>query len=228
MNDYARERMRMRRGMRDGRGGMRRGMRDGTHGEYRGGMDWRGDYAMRDGRQGVKGTGRYGRGGSMYRDRGYEDDYGYDEAYDMGYDDDYGYDYNYDYSMRDGRGRGRRGGRDYADEDMHLSKQEIMEIKRSMKNEDGTVGAHYSLQEVLPLSEKMSIRFEEFDEEEFCLTVNMMYSDYCKAMRESVALPPDKELMTYIKLANAWLNDKDGPRGSEKLSLYFRCVIMED
>lgn len=74
----------------------------------------------------------------------------------------------------------------------------------------------------------MSIRFEEFDEEEFCLTVNMMYSDYCKAMRESVALPPDKELMTYIKLANAWLNDKDGPRGSEKLALYFRCVIMED
>ena len=227
MNDYARERMRMRREMRDGRGGMRRGMRDGTHGEYRGGMDWRGNYAMRDGRQGVKGTGRYGRGGSMYRDRDYEDDYGYDEAYDMGYDDDYGYDYNYDYAMRDGRGRGRRGGIDYADEDMHLSKQEIMEWKRSMENADGTKGEHYRLEEIMPVAEKMGVKFEEFDEKEFCLAVNMMYSDYCRAMKESVALPPDKELMTYIKLAKAWLEDEDAPEGSEKLALYYRCVICD-
>ncbi len=223
MNDYARSRMR---GMRDGARG-RRGMRDRIRGEYRGGMDFRGDYAMRDGRQGVKGTGRYGRGGSMYRDRGYDDDYDYDETYEEPYD------YDYDYAMRDGR-RGVRGSRrdrgyddyDYADEeDMHLSKREMQEWKRSMKNADGTMGEHYRLEEIMPMAEKMGVKFEEFDEKEFCLAVNMMYSDYCKAMRESVALPPDKELMTYIKLAKAWLEDEDAPEGSEKLALYYRCIV---
>ena len=64
MNDYRRN------GMRD--------RNDYGRGEYRGSMDYRGDYAgydyddeeaRYDGRQGVKGTGRYGIGGSRYYGR---------------------------------------------------------------------------------------------------------------------------------------------------------------
>lgn len=55
-----------------------RGRSDYSRGEYRGNMDYRGDYAgydyddeeaRYDGRQGVKGTGRYGIGGSRYYGR---------------------------------------------------------------------------------------------------------------------------------------------------------------
>lgn len=209
INDYAR--MRMDRARR-GRGRMDyarrsgRDRRDYHGGEYRGNMEYRGDYNMgndydydiddyeMDGRQGVRGTGRYGIGGSMYRgDRAR----GGRDYYDDGYD--------------------------YADEPMRLTKREMQEWKRSMQNADGSLGEHFSGEQIKSMAEKMGVRYNGYDEKELCMTVNMLYSDYCEAMRS--VIPPEKELMAYVKMGKAWLEDEDAPEGGEKLALYFRCIV---
>ena len=208
INDYAR--MRLDRARR-GRGRDRaRGRRDYHGGEYRGNMEYRGDYDMgdddydydydyeMDGRQGVRGTGRYGRGGSMYRGD---------------------------------RARGRRdyyddGNYDYADEPMRLTKREMQEWKRSMQNADGSLGEHFNGEQIKGMAEKLGVRYNGYDEKELCMTTNMLYSDYCEAMRS--VIPPEKELMAYVKMAKAWLEDEDAPEGGEKLALYFRCIVDSD
>ena len=175
---------------------MRRDNRDRR--DYADNRDIR-DYAdnrdYEDGRRGVKGSGR-GR-------RDYND---YEDARDY---NDYG-DYNRDYDERD-----------YG-KPVHLSKADMHHWKNHMENVDGTKGEHYNMDEVMHIAEKLGVRFNHFDEKEFCLAVNMMYSDYCKVVRKHV--PPEKELMFYAELAKAFLDDPDGPEPSEKLALYFHCI----
>lgn len=120
--------------------------------------------------------------------------------------------------MRDYRGRDSR---DY--HRMKLSKTDIHHWKQMMENEDGSRGPHYDMQQIIEAAGKASIRFDEFDEKEFCIAVNMMYSDYCKVAKQYVA--PDKELHFFVDLAKAFLEDEDGPESSEKLALYFHCIV---
>ncbi len=158
---------------------------------------------------------------------------------------DYRNDYRYD--SRDSRGgsdsRDSRDYRDYRDyedsrdyrssrdsRDMRdsrrapkLSKTDIHHWKQMMENEDGSRGPHYDMQQIIQAAEKSNVRFEDFDEKEFCMAVNMMYSDYCKVAKKYVA--PDKELAFFADLAKAFLEDEDGPEASEKLALYFHCIV---
>lgn len=158
-----------------------------------------------DGRRGVKGTGRYGMGGRRYypRRRDYaderEDDYEHDER---------------DY-------------RDYAEEsDLKIKKHDMQKWKKMLKNADGTKGEHFDKEQILPMAEKMGVDFKDYDEHEFVFVTNMMYSDYCEALRNVVT--PEREALIYAKLAKAWLEDKDSPKGSEKLAIYYYCVIDKD
>ena len=160
------------------------------------------DYA-----QGVKGTGRYGIGGSRYyprRDRNMSD---------MRYDRR---DYN-DY----------RDYRDYADEDMRLTESDMMEWKKKLQNADGTRGEHFDKNEIMAIAERMNIRYDFFNEKELCLVANMLYSDYCTVLKNFV--PVDKEAYVYVAMAKAFLEDPDSPtKGSEKLSAYYNCIIADD
>ena len=104
-----------------------------------------------------------------------------------------------------------------------LSKTDIHHWKQMMENEDGSHGPHYDMQQIMQASDKLGIEFNEFDEKEFCIAVNMMYSDYCKVAKKYVA--PDKELAFFAELAKAFLDDEDGPEASEKLALYFHCIV---
>lgn len=140
-------------------------------------------------------------------------------------------DSEYGSRSQDGRSDYRRGRRDYEDsrdmKDYHkslrLSKTDVHHWKQMMENEDGTRGPHYDMQQIMSAAEKHGIRFEDFDEKEFCIAVNMMYSDYCKVAKKYVA--PDKELAFFTDLAKAFLEDEDGPEASEKLALYFHCIV---
>lgn len=195
----------------------------------------------RDERRGVGGTGPYGMGGRRYyggRDRADRD---YDMNISRGYDDrDYergGRDYrDMDYE-RGGRGdyRDYRGGDyDYADRDydynmhqeMKLTKEDMHHWKQKMRNEDGTKGEHYEMQQIMHAVEKLGIKMQGFDEKELCLVVNMLYSDYCKVVKKYV--PVEKELMFYVDMARAFLEDADGPKPSEKLALYYYCIVDND
>lgn len=140
-------------------------------------------------------------------------------------------DYNYDMAREDYRDyRDYRDSRDYRDmrdygdgSKMRLSKTDVHHWKQMMENEDGTRGPHYDMQQIMQAVEKLGIRFDEYNEREFCMAVNMMYSDYCKVAKRFVA--PDKEMMFFAELAKAFLDDADGPEPSEKLALYFHCIV---
>ena len=116
---------------------------------------------------------------------------------------------------------------DFADygKSLKLSKTDMHRWKQMMENEDGTHGPHYDMQQITDVINKMNINVEKhgFTEKEFCMTINMMYSDYCKVAKKYVS--PDRELMFFAELAMAFLCDEDGPEPSEKLALYFNCIV---
>ena len=118
---------------------------------------------------------------------------------------------------------------DYADgHNVHLelSKNDIYEWKHAMKNADGSKGGHYELQQVVQTAERLGVHFKEFDEKELCITTNMLYSDYCTVLAKYV--PHDKMLTACVELAKAFLEDEDAPEGSEKLALYYHCIVCSD
>lgn len=187
----------------------RRGDHRRDYGTYR----IEGEYDRRGGdyRQGVKGTGRYGIGGSRY----YGDRYDHPEH-------DYRYDYNdyNDYRMHDYRS-------DYADDEpVRLSKSDMKEWKRKLENADGSLGEHFDKNEILNVAEKIGVRYRGYGEDELCMTANMLYSDYCEALKGYV--PQDKEAIVYTKMAKAFLEDADAPEGSEKLAIYYHCIANDD
>lgn len=191
------------------------GRRRGEMGRYA----VRGEFDVEDGRRGVKGTGRYGIGGSRYyprRDRAM-DEYDYDDRYDdygsRGYREE---DYPYDYDMRD-----------YGDsERTKLSKRELKRYERELINADGTQGAHFKdMQQILNAAQQVGAKYDGYDETDFCFVMNMLYSDYCAVVRKFV--PPEREMLFYAELAKAWLDDDDAPEGSEKLYLYIKCIVDE-
>lgn len=153
-----------------------------------------------DGKQGVKGTGPYGIGGRLYsRGRDYERD---EEGY---------------YEMDGGHPSGL----------MKLKKKDFMKWERQLENTDGTHGKHFDMQQITRTAEQLGIKFKEYDEKELCMAVNMLYSDYAEALKS--VIPPDRELITYVKLGQAWLEDPDSPvEGSEKLALYYWCIVSDE
>lgn len=203
-----------------------------------GGMDGRGrsdrrsgDYARydrnhEDGRRGVKGTGPYGIGGRRYygRDRA-KGDFGRMDYNDYG---DYGEDYeDYgDYGYNDYADYGDYSYNDYGEPKIRLTKKDIAEWRQKMHNADGSKGAHFDTQKVMGIAERMGIHFNNFSEKEFAITMNMLYSDYCEALKPII--PPDKEDMAYAKMAKAFLEDDDAPEASEKLALYYYCIVCAD
>ena len=171
---------------------------------------------MRDYEDGRRGRDRRDRADRRDRrdNRDYEDERDYRD-----YEDDY-------------RGRGSvdfEGSMDFDERDyghtLRLSKADMHHWKQMMENEDGTHGPHYDMQQVMDVAEKLGINFEqdEFTEKEFCVAVNMMYSDYCRVAKKYVS--PDREIMFFAELAKAFLCDEDGPGPSEKLALYFNCIV---
>ena len=170
----------------------------------------------RDGRRGVRGSGRNRRDYADY--------------------DDYA-------DRRDRRDRrARRGNRrdyadyedyadyadyaDYGEDKMRLSKSDIHKWKKMLENFDGSHGEHYNAEQIDQVAQKMNINFDEFNEREFCICVNMMYADYGHVIKKY--LPPERELHFCAELAKAFLEDKDGPEPSEKLALYYHCIVNHE
>lgn len=173
---------------------------------------------------------RRGRDNANMRDRrDYEDDYYREDERDY-------YDRLDERRGVKGSGRGRMRDRmdnasrdrtDMADDfhkgrDIKLSKQEMMHWKRNMENTDGTTGEHYDMQQCMQAAEKLGIRFNEFTEKQFCLVVNMMYSDYGQVIKHFVS--GEKELLVCAEMALAYLDDPDGKEPDEKLAMHYWCL----
>lgn len=178
-----------------------------------------------DSRRGVRGSGRRDR--RDYEDgRDYEDNRDYEDGND------------YEDSRRGVRGSGRgdrrdyedgrrrfsyEDGRDYHNKELRLTKSDMHEWKRTLENADGTRGPHYDMQQIMAVAEKHDMKFKDFSEAELCMATNMMYADYCHALKKFVE--HDKLLECCMCLAKAFLEDEDGPEASEKLALYYHCIV---
>lgn len=236
MNDYARHYLRMRdsRRGRDGRNpyGSKGGYVDSRSGRGR-------DYNMEDMRGRDRADMRYGNDGRGrndyaeydsrhdYRDYAEHDmqsdygDYEQHRQYDMAYED-----------MRSNRGgykpveamgyfSGYAGGGDYYDGHEKLSRKDIKKWEKSLENADGTKGKKYEVEQVQQVAKQIGVRFEEYSPEVFTMVVNMMYADYCKVL--------GSDMMIYVKLAKAFLEDDDFEgEPEEKVMLYYKCIVEKD
>lgn len=199
------------------------------------------DHTM-DGMQGVKGTGPYGIGGSMHYpkdranmpdgERGPDPDprlwrrYGAEdnEGKNVGLDQNYNQmgNYNQDFARGDQNSHYRMDGADYGEE-IHVKKEHLKKWKQELKNENGTMGERFTMREIMPIAQQMGVRFDKFTEEEFCMVVNMLYSDMCKVWQD--VLNSQNELHHYVAAAKQWLTDKDALKGSEKLAAYYYFIV---
>lgn len=210
----------------------------------RGGEDRRYDRRDHNSHGGYEGEFR----GSYERDnrRDYRRDYGEDMA---GYDRrdhrrDYGDDYRRDYAMdtggyprnsqgefvdraMDGNDYRRDYGRDYG-EQMKLERRDMMEWTEMLQNADGSHGGHFERRDLEDAVKTQGINLDRFTMDELVMVANMLYSDYCEALGQFIPKDKEKEAMAYVKLAKAFLTDKDAPQGSEKLALYYYCIVAED
>ena len=111
---------------------------------------------------------------------------------------------------------------DYAeDKPMHLTKKDFKHWEKKIENADGTMGRKWSKEQIMPIAQQLGIKFADFTEDDYVMTMNMLYSDYCKVLGADGVM--------YGKLAKAFLEDDDFEgTGSEKLALYYHCIVEEE
>lgn len=212
MNDYTR-RMIIDKRRRD------RAYRDGNYdgrGEYRG--EIYGEYDGYDGR-GYDSRGYGRRDGREYADSEYDMP---DGRRGVKYTGPYGIGGRRHYPRRDRAGYDE----DYGEDDLRLTKSEMMKWKESLHNADGSHGEHFSFEQIMQAMQAFGLQPKGYNEKELCLAANMLYSDYCKVFEQFI--PRDKEAMVYVKMAKAFFDDPDASvKGAEKLAAYF-CAIVDD
>lgn len=110
----------------------------------------------------------------------------------------------------------KMGGYSYS-EGTPMTKEMAEEWTRSMKNEDGTKGPHWTMDQVKQVMAQKGIKY---DPVYFWVVLNMMYSDYCAVLKKHGC----NNIDLYIDLAAAWLNDSD-VGAKDKLSAYYQYVV---
>ena len=89
-----------------------------------------------------------------------------------------------------------------------------------MKNADGTIGPHWTMEQTTAVAESMGIQPNEIPRWAWGVTMNMMYSDYYPVAVEFGLNRPE----FYASLAKAFLFDKDGPGPEQKLMAYYENI----
>ena len=137
---------------------------------------------------------------------------------------------------RDNAMRGRRDGRrdydDYNREDYgemeygKMSEKDIEKWSESLVNSDGTKGKHFKKDQIEHIIKQTGIDVRKMGGEHiFCMTMNMMYADYCAAAKRFGVNVPE----FYAELAKAFLEDKDfHGEPEEKLWLYYKCIAEQE
>lgn len=101
-----------------------------------------------------------------------------------------------------------------------LSRREAEEWVKRMRGPDGEVGERWSRDEVEDAIERYGLDEGGISSSEWYAAVNMMYSDYREVAKR---FGIDREEF-YIRMADAFLNDVDGPDSETKLAAYYRCI----
>ena len=120
-------------------------------------------------------------------------------------------------------------GRDYGYYDMGgdygetLTKEELEYWKKKLMEEvDDKYKNFFTKENIASKAKQLGVQMEGFSEEELLVATAMVYTDYCKALKPYIG----ENMDAYIKLAHAWLNDKDASvKGGEKLAIYFDNIV---
>ena len=96
----------------------------------------------------------------------------------------------------------------------HFNKDMLDDIFTGMVNDDGTRAPKWTVAETTQVARNAGVAFKTFNEYDWNYTMNMIYSDYCTVLGDNVA--------SYTKMAEKFLNDKDGPEG--KALRYALCM----
>ena len=97
-----------------------------------------------------------------------------------------------------------------------MDRQTAEDWTRRMKNEDGTTGAHWTMEQAEQVMRQHGIQCEPA---EFYAALNMLYSDFCEVFKKHGV----NKIDFYADMAKAWLGDKDAV--SDKLSAYYEYVV---
>ena len=97
-----------------------------------------------------------------------------------------------------------------------MDRQTAEDWTRRMKNEDGTTGAHWTMEQAEQVMRQHGIQCEPA---EFYAALNMLYSDFCEVFKKHGV----NKIDFYADMAKAWLDDKDAV--SDKLSEYYEYVV---
>lgn len=98
-----------------------------------------------------------------------------------------------------------------------LSKETAREWVESMENEDGTRGAHWSMEQTEKVRKQKSLNC---DPVEFWVAMNATYSDLCRLAKKFNVNNMDF-YVDYVK--DFWLNDRDAV--ADKLAAYYEAVV---
>ena len=88
---------------------------------------------------------------------------------------------------------------------LHFNDWLLKEATSNMKNEDGTRGGHWDLEETTAIAKSNDLSFLKFNQYDWNYVMNMVYSDYYGAV--------SNDLNSYIRLAVKFLEDKDAKEG---------------
>lgn len=87
----------------------------------------------------------------------------------------------------------------------HFTEWLVKEATECMENEDGTTGTHWDINQTDAVAKSNGIQFLHFNSYDFNYVMNMLYSDFYQIYGNDTSV--------YVRLAKAWLCDKDAPEG---------------
>lgn len=223
MDEYMREDGRNPYGSRGGYVSGRRPRRDRAS-EYDDGYDRAGYDREYDGRYDYSEDSRY-RDERDYnydeRSREYRGYFGdnpfYLEQMDMPYDMRRGRDYRVGRGMTRGMFRGGR--RDY--ESHNMTAHDVEEWKEKLYRQlDDSDKESFKIEKIIKRASENRVDFSKFTEDEFYVTVLMMYTDYKNTLGKG-------NVDIYIRLAKDFLCDEDASvKYGEKLAVYYEEIVM--
>lgn len=112
----------------------------------------------------------------------------------------------------------KMGGGYSSDMSMPMTKEMAEEWTKNMKNEDGSKGPHWKIDQVKQVMTQKGVQYDPW---EFFAIMNALYSDYCSVFKKHGVNTVDM----YFDLACAWLNDTDAM--PNKAALYYEHIVKK-
>ena len=96
----------------------------------------------------------------------------------------------------------------------HFNEWLLKKATESFENEDGTNGAHWTVDQTNSVAEQNNITFDKFNSYDWNYVMNMIYSDYYGVI--------NNDTNVYCNMALKFLLDKDAPEG--KAFIYYLAM----